>query len=321
MNERPIPKKLEQLKALKRRQPIEHPKKLHIEKEIYRREAGLWGEKEIDKKLKRIDQDKYKILCDLRLPNGDGTYSQIDTLVLSTHNSLNIEGKNFAGPLYFDLKNHQFYRKNLDESIEGFSDPVSQARLHQQQLMKWFINNKLPLLPLDFFVIISNPNTVFYITPPDHPCSKKIFSIAGLTWEIDQLSETCRKEIITEKDLRKIIKALLKSNTPAPPSEILRQFGISKSDLRTGVHCPQCEFLPLIFQRGKWYCPICKKRYKDALYGSMCDYFLLYGPTITNSQFREFVHIDDPDIANRELKKLNLKAIGRTKDRVYQKNE
>jgi hypothetical protein len=319
LNERTGPIKINQLIALLRRILKYHPKWPLIEQELYRKKAGLWGEREVDKKLKRINQDKYLIIRDLRLPNGDGTFFQIDTLVLSTCFILIIEAKNITGSLYFDLVNHQFYRICDDGKKESFSDPVSQARLHLQQLRQWLLKHKFPTIFIDYLVAMTNPNSVFHIIQNGHPAAKKICANAGLTWEIDNLEEQFKKELITDKELRKIAKALLKAHTPLQPSEILQQYGISISELLTGVHCPDCEFLPLAYQRGKWYCPKCKKSFIDAHLGAVNDHFLLIGPTITNVEFRKWIHLDNPDMATKKLRELKLPFSGATKDRVYHK--
>jgi hypothetical protein len=317
---RGTPLKILLLKALLRRLLKNHPKWPLIEKELHRRSAGFWGEKEVDKKLKRMDQSRYYILCDLRLPNGDDTFFQIDTLIISAQFILIIESKNISGTLYFDLVNHQFYRINDDGSREVFSDPVSQARLHLLQLRDWLVKNKLPTLPLEFLVTSTNPHSLFQITPTNHPYADKICNIASLTWEIDELGELYKKDIITEKEIRKICKALLKAHTPLTNSDILQQYGIDKSELLTGVHCPECEYLPLTYRVGKWHCHRCKKRFKDALNGSLDDYFLLISPTITNADFRRFVQIANPNTASKMLKELPLKGSGTTKGRVYEKS-
>lgn len=319
LNERTGPIKINQLIALLRRILKNHPKWPQIEQELNRRKAGLWGEREVDKKLKRLNQDKYLIIRDLRLPNGDGTFFQIDTLVLSTSFILIIEAKNITGALYFDLVNHQFYRINNDGSKESFADPVSQARLHLQQLRQWLLKYKFPTIFMDFLVAMTNPNSVFHLIQNGHPIAKKICANAGLTWEIDNLEEQYKKELITDKELRKIVKALLKANTPLQPSEILQQYGISISELLTGVHCPDCEYLPLIYQRGKWYCPKCKKSHKDAQFGAVNDHFLLISPKITNVEFRKWVHLNNPDMATKKLRELKLAFSGATRDRVYHK--
>lgn len=316
---RTVPMKILLLMALLRRVPLNHPKRHLMEKELQRRNAGFWGEKEVDKKLMRIEQSRYYIICDLRLPNGDDTFFQIDTLILSAQFILIVESKNIAGTLYFELDKRQFYRINDNGEKEVFSDPISQARLHQQQLRDWLKRNKLPIIPLEFLVTSTNPHSMFHITPTNHPNANKICNIAALTWEIDELGEQYKKDIITDKELRKICKALTKAHTPLTNSDILQQFGIEKSELLTGVYCPECEYLPLTFRVGKWHCPKCKMSFKDALLCSLDDYFFLINPTITNSEFRRFFHILSPLMANRKLKSLKLQASGTNKGTFYQK--
>jgi hypothetical protein len=317
LNDRTGPIKIAQLIALLRRLLKDHPKWPLIEQELNRKKAGLWGEREVDKKLKRLDQGKYLIIRDLRLPNGDGTFFQIDTLVLSISFILIIESKNINGSLYFDLVYHQFYRILKDGSKESFADPVSQARLHMQQLRQWFLKHKFPTIVMDYLVAMTNPNAVFHIIQNGHPVAKKICANAGLTWEIDNLEERYKKELITDKELRKIAKALLKAHTPLQPSEILQQYGISISELLPGAHCPDCEFLPLIYKRGRWYCPRCEKFHKDAHWDAVNDHFLLISPKITNVEFRKWVHLDNPDMAKKKLRELKLAFSGATRDRFY----
>jgi ribosomal protein L37AE/L43A len=316
VKDRSIPMKIILLEVLKRRLPLEHSKRSTIEQELNRRQAGLWGEREVDRKLKKIDQSKYYIFCDIRLPHGD-SYFQIDTLILTKNFALIIEAKNISGTLYFDLENHLFYRKNEDGSTKVFPDPVSQARLLKQLLREWLIKQKLPSLPIEFLVVSCNPYSYFYISPTNHPYAKTICSIAGLTWEIDNLAAQYEKEIITDNDIRKISKAILKADTPFAIVDILNQYKISKSELLTGAHCPECEFLPLLYRRGKWFCQKCNKNFKDAHHVAMKDYFLIYAPKITNSQFRNFLHLNNPDVAKSLLKSMNLEMSGINKGRVY----
>ncbi|MHC0037548.1 nuclease-related domain-containing protein [Pseudoneobacillus sp. C159] len=319
LNERQCPIKIQQIKAILRRIPKNHRKRLLLENELNRLNAGLWGEREVDKKLQRMDQDKYLIICGLRLPNGDGTFFQIDTIVISTRFILVIESKNIAGILYFDLINHQFYRMTDDGKREVFSDPVSQARMHVQQLRRWFLRHKFPPTVLDFLVVSTNPYSHYQVSHPENPCAKKICSVAGLTWKIDDYEELHTKEFLTEKEIRQMGKALIKAHTPLQPSDILPQYGLSDADVPTGVQCPDCEFIPLIYQNGKWYCQICNIPYKDAHIYSLHDRFLLLGVKITNSEFRQFVHLRDSDTATKLLRKMNLNVTGTTRNRVYEK--
>ncbi|MEH7332649.1 nuclease-related domain-containing protein [Neobacillus drentensis] len=69
--------------------------------------------------------DKYMILHDLNLPDGDSN-CQIDTLLLTPEFALIVEVKNMAGKLIFDTENEQFTQINNDKE-KGY----------QIQLLKW----------------------------------------------------------------------------------------------------------------------------------------------------------------------------------------
>jgi hypothetical protein len=47
------------------------------------------------------------------------------------------------------------------------------------------------------------------------------------------------------------------------------------------------------------------------------DYFLLIKPTITNMEFRQFLHIHSIHIAQKHLAAMNLPYTGKFRDRAY----
>jgi hypothetical protein len=319
LNERQIPVKVFQLQKAIRRLAKGHGKIPLMEQELNRLSAGLWGEREVDRRLQRLDQDRYLIIRGLRLPNGDGTFFQIDTLIISTRFILIIEAKNIAGALFFDLVHHQFYRI-MDGNQENLPDPVAQARLHQQQLRQWLTRNKFPSILIDFLVASTNPRSSYTILQPEHPCAKKICNSAGLTWKIDDLEEIYKREILTEKEIRRIAKALIKAHTPLPASDILGQYELTVYDFRIGVFCPECEYAFLRYHCGKWHCVKCNKRFGDeVLIEAVDDYLLVISPRMTNSEFRGFVGLEDRVIASKKLRKMNLQVNGSNKGRYYQK--
>jgi hypothetical protein len=106
-------------------------------------------------------------------------------------------------------------------------------------------------------------------------------------------------------------------NTP-PTSYLLKKYGIQRTDLISGIHCPFCTSrLPLIRDKQKWYCPCCHNFSIDAHVNGLKDYFLLFDTKITNKQFREFTHIKSPFTARRLLFSMNLNYSGANKVRVY----
>lgn len=102
------------LEALCRRLPLNFPKYQQISEELGRRQAGYQGEIALDYYLRLLPINKYLILHDLNLPDGDYN-CQIDTLLLTPEFALIIEVKNMTGKLIFDTENEQYTQINNDK--------------------------------------------------------------------------------------------------------------------------------------------------------------------------------------------------------------
>lgn len=113
---------------------------------------------------------------------------------------------------------------------------------------------------------------------------------------------------------------LLSKHTPKR-YDILKTFGITESQIITGVHCPNCIFIPLNYRRKNWICTKCHFSSKDAHLKAINDYFLLIKNTITNSQLRRFLHLPSSRSAAYILSLLNFLYIGNSRNRVYHQQE
>lgn len=122
--------------------------------------------------------------------------------------------------------------------------------------------------------------------------------------------------LLETKALRKLSRLLVKMNK-IPTNYILTKYGINKANLLTGVFGPNCNHVPLIRKKHKWYCPLCGEFSKDAHINALKDYFLLFDSKITNQQFREFTHLTSHDTAKRLLLSANLNYSGTKKGRTY----
>lgn len=126
------------------------------------------------------------------------------------------------------------------------------------------------------------------------------------------------KEVRLDHDtIRKLSRLLVKKHTE-PSYDIEKTYRIPRSDLLSGVHCPSCSQLGMKYKRGSWHCGKCGCKSREAHLAALRDYYLLFGPTITNAQFREFLQLDSVYVASKMLKKLKLPYTGANKNRVYQ---
>lgn len=303
------------LEALLRRLPVSHKKYQSILEEVKRRQAGYLGEQSMDYYYRELPDQKYMILHDLNLPDGDYN-CQIDTLLVTQEFALAIDVKNIAGKLIFDTENEQFIQ--INNGIEkGYPYPIAQAERHQKYIQKLFAKHHFPAVPVEYLVVISNGYTSYVVTGKNaYKVKSKVCKADVFLNKIKLLETQFSKPLISAKELRKFCRLLLKMNT-LPTNYVLQKYGIQKSDLLTGVHCPTSPDHSLIRKKQNWYCPICNTFSKDTHIEALRDYFLLFGTTITNKQFREFAHLQSRDVAKRILQSCNLKYTGKYRNYSY----
>lgn len=310
--ERSIPLEILALEALLRRIQPDHPKIPLLQTELAKRKKGYRGELSINYYLDLIDTPQFLILHDIRLRDGK-TFFQIDTLILTPHFFLLLEVKNIAGTLYFEEESQQMIR-TLNNEEEGMANPILQARRHSRQLRGWLTQRKLPILPLEYLVIISDPKTIIKSSRPS--IFTKIIHNAYLPFIFEKIEKRYTKEIVSMKELRKIAGSIEKHHTPKQP-KLLTQFSLLETEIRKGVHCPKCNNFPIERKKGYWYCESCCSKSQDAYLESLQDYALLINPTVTNEELRDFLQLPSRKVAYRMLTSMNLTHTGQNKGRSY----
>lgn len=313
VKDRHIPLNLLKLEALLRRLPSNYPKIRDVQQQYARRKAGYLGEKSIDYYLSSSDFQQFFIFHDLRLTNGK-YYFQIDTLILTPCFLLILEIKNLSGTLHFDHLN-QLIRVNNGKE-EGFQNPLSQVFRQRSQLNQWILDHRIPPLPIETLIVISNPSTIIKSAPSNSYQYQKLCHGIDLEERIHFFNNKFSRVILSNKEIKRLQKTLLKNHTPLV-NNILSQFDIKKTEILTGVGCPSCSYLPMIRIHGNWQCPHCHVKSKLAHEQAIDDYFLLMNETITSQQFRDFVHLHSKQQATRLLASLVPSSSGTKKGRIY----
>ncbi|MGG3571906.1 nuclease-related domain-containing protein [Bacillus gobiensis] len=311
VKERKVPLHLKKIEAIKRRIDSKHSKQPALAEERSKRLAGFRGEQSLDYYFSQLPKTNYYILHDVRIQRNH--FFQLDTLILTTRFLLHLEVKNISGTLYFDRSFNQLIR-NYDGKEQAFPDPLLQAKRQQKHLQSWVAENQFPAMPILPLIVISHPSTI--IKSEVGGSMQKVIHAAALLDKIEQLEQKYQKEILQIKDLKKMSRLLIKQHTPSNP-DILKTFQINEKEIKTGVHCPKCSFLPLEKSKKGWYCPACMDYDKHAHIEALKDYAYLMGLTITNQQAREFLQVDSRSIVTRLLKALNLQYTGNLKGRKY----
>lgn len=311
MNTRKRPRKLEFNEALLGRLYSNHPKIPAIKASIGIAESGHYGELTLDSYLNYLPEKNYYIIKGIRLATDRNTHFQIDCLLIHPTHLLIIEAKNHSGTIELNENSDQM----IQNGDTAYENPMLQAQFQLNELHHWLKRYKFPYQHLEYLVSMTNKNCVLKVEPGSEAhfrvCRGRrlIFQLNGFTFKYKEV-------IYTPEIIRKMCKLLLKNHVK--PSYFFEKiYKISRSEILPGVHCPNCLHLGMKYRRGSWHCPSCGCKSKDAHLKALKDYYLLFGPYITNQQFREFLGLDSMNIASKLLIKLNLPYTGAKKNRVY----
>lgn len=312
-----VPIRIPILESTRDRLPEDHPKIGEIQQELKRRLTGFKGERAVSYYLDFLPEKDCYIFHALRLPSGK-YYFQMDYFLLTTRCLFILECKNFYGTISFEESFNQLIRTANDKE-EGFQDPISQAKWHRQQLLKFLHAHQISL-PVEYLVVIGNPSTIIKTSPQNKLALNKVVHGHSLLERIEKIMDHYQREVINLKGVRKLSKLLLKYHTPET-YDVLEKYSLDEGDILTGVRCPNCRRLPMNRVQGAWICPACGCKDKNAHISALNDYFLIMEPSITNQKFRGFVHLGSDTTAKRMLGALNLPHTGENKGRIYFKPE
>lgn len=310
---RPIPKEIRVYQAIIRRFPVNHPRKAEFENKLSRKRAGYKGEKELDYHISQIDHSKLTILHDLRIPF-NGTHFQIDSLLLSNSLFIPIDSKYYAGTLEFYPEFNQMIQY-LNGIEKAYLDPILQAKTQARQLKAFLKSQQFSPPPFEPLVAITYSQALIKNPTDNKEVSQRVFKSPGVFFKISPYLKKYRNEILTDQDVKKIAKLLMRKNTAYLPD--LKAMNLPFDELQTGVECSSCNTLGMERIHGVWACKKCGHLSKDAHINALKDYYLIYGPSITNRQFRDFLNISSIHQSKRLLSSIDLESVGSKKGRVY----
>jgi Nuclease-related domain len=306
--------RIKRLEVFQRRLIQNHPKLLTISDELAGRLAGHHGEQSNDYFLKPFLSKGYSILHDLRLAAHD-SFFQIDTLLISTRYILILEIKYITGTLHFDHLN-QVIRARDDGSEEAFQNPIYQVKRQRSHLTDWLSRNRVPNIPIHSLVVMSNPRTIIKSLPSHKDVLQYVTHSPYLQERIQVFDKMHSVEKLTKKEISKLSKMLVRQHTPDNP-DLLKRYQIEEKDIIKGVYCTKCFYMPVVRKNRTWFCPKCSNEDRNLHIPTLEDYALLYGTSITNKQFCDFLQLQSRHVANRLLRSMNLDINGSGKGRSY----
>jgi hypothetical protein len=308
--QRPI--NLERAEALERRLAKNHPLRPDVEEKIRILKSGYQGELTVKYYLGLMPNENYHIFYGLRLPIEESHF-QIDALLLSPKIIIPLEAKNYSGTLTIDKLQ---LTQEVNQSKNIYQNPLDQSNRHVILLKYFFEKYKVPIIPIENRVVFSKPSSEIIIGQGYTEAEKKVCKAGDLLHKIGEIERYYKRDYIDQAAVKRIKTLFLKKHSPLN-SSILQMFGLYERDILTGVHCPNCLFLPMEYNRKSWICPQCNTISKDAFLQTIRDYFLLINPSITNSELCRFLQLPSPRVATYIFTLSDFPFSGVNRGRIY----
>ena len=293
LRQRQKPIVLEKLEVLSNRLLPDNPELPKIEREVAQRQAGYKGELRLDYFLRYLPQT-YSILNDVTLVL-DNVKTQFDSIIISNQAIYLIEVKNITGTVTVDTTLRQFTREN-GQGLEGFDDPITQVENATLFLNKWLRAHHLEGLPVFNFIAIASSKTIINVTGDEPP--PRFTYVNAIPGRIIAMNEKLEK---SNHQLKTSIIQKLQENTATFDFDIFKYFRIQPSDIQTGVQCPACGALTMIWKRENWRCSTCQRAASYAHHQALRDYQILFNHEMTNAQCRHFLYLSCRFVARRML--------------------
>jgi Nuclease-related domain len=307
---REVPIKILCIEALLRFLKPDHPAIPKIKQDLKFRRKGYKGEQDADYYTQLLP-DEFFVLHDLRL-TFNGLIFQIDTLIITTKFILIVEIKTFSGELFFN-GDTGVLTISTHELITGADNPLIQALNHCNQLKGFLASQKFDLPPMEHLAIISNDKAVIRCSSTS--VAKHVGTAKSLPLKVMELAKRYKKDLVKEKDIKKMARLLKKSHTPET-IDILKIYNLKKEDLLLRIPCPVCLKPSMVRSGVRWHCPGCQSHSKDVHINVIKDYLLIM-KTISNKECCELLQLSSPYVAKRLLSSMDLVQTGKTKGRTY----
>lgn len=294
--------KLEGLIAAQNRLPAGHQILPVLAAKQASLEAGIGGEERVAEIFRKhsIPFDNH-IFHDLS-PSADENF-QMDSFMLTPWYGNVLEVKNIAGTLEFKDNPPQLIRTRDDGTRDGFESPVVQLERNRECLTDWLRSRNIHL-PVHGAVVLAYPKQMIGVPP----AKTKLLYPYLIPSFIKSIPHQAKKLDIDAFNW--LSAELLNSHQRFIPNPICETYKIPFGDFQTGVRCETCGRFGMIKLPRTWSCPFCKSTDCMAHQRTLLEWFLIYKRDITNRECREFLGIEDIQVAKRILQSMNWETEG-----------
>lgn len=267
-------------------------------------ERGYEGEIKFDNLANRLLKERYHI-HDLQL-DVQGSYVQIDSVILSQGVIHIIDVKNFHGDCYVDSDKFLSVKSHRE-----FKNPVIQLKRSATLLRQLLQTLKYNYL-VDTHVVFINPEFTLYQAPLDQP----YILPSQLNRFINTLSQSPSK--LNERD-KKLAHSLLSLHQNKNPFETLPTY--TYEDLQKGIYCKHCRSFLVMREKQDLICKNCKSREKldAAIVRNTEEYKVLFpNQTFTTSRIFDWCDIDIKQGTISRILNKHFTRSGKTSDSCYE---
>lgn len=229
---------------------------------------------------------------------------QMDVVIVSRHFILVIEVKNMVGEISFHEARHQFVRRREGGGLEGFRNPLDQARRHARALGQLIGS----AIPIEYAVVFSNVKSILRDVPDHEP----VFHVSGLERYVDGLLSR-HPACLGREEFDELVQrmGMLRCGSVYQPA-------FDRRRMMKGVLCAPCGHRrKMMYRHGKFICMQCSHSCRMPLIEALEDYCLLVGDWMTNEEFRDYTGVQSADSAKRLLQSLHVTSEGEKKGRRY----
>lgn len=224
---------------------------------------GKIGESFVNRKLRKLNPQKYVLLNDVLLTSHNGKTAQIDHVLISIYGIFVIETKNYRGWI-FGSENRHMWTQTIYKKKSKFLNPIIQNKGHIKALQH-LLGEKYPALP--FIPIVSFSSRADF---------KKMDVQSHVVYSVQLLKviQQYQEPVLTEQEMRDIvnkihaadikgakarkehvrdIKADLAANRTMPQKERAGKAApVQEKTAGETTHgsCPSCRN-PLVVRKGK----------------------------------------------------------------------
>lgn len=271
--------------------------------------AGIGGEEGVANELnKHTFAMDHRIFHDLSLSSS--SLFQMDSLFLTPSYGIIFEVKNIAGKLRFLDNPPQLIQIKDNGQEKGYDSPAAQVERNGELLNIWLQSRNIQL-QLFRVVVLAYPKQIV----EKAPARTTILFPNLIPQYIRSLPQKQTK--LDNETFNWLTSELLNNHIRYIPDPICETYKIPKHEIRTGVSCEKCGFIGMEKTTRSWHCPKCKISNPLAFQKTIREWFLLFGGNMTNTDCREFLHVDSIYAASRILKSMNLRSNGTYKNRSY----